>query len=151
MSFRIAARTILHLGSELISSDGVAFYELIKNSYDARSSNVEIQVLMVLARRAQRDALSSIRESRKLDENEAAQLARLEELKQACLEQLIEGASTASTVREAIRCRTLSVLTSPASDFRRRRRCMRPWTCSFEERSWVPGTVSPTCSLKEAC
>lgn len=103
MSFRIAARTILHLGSELISSDGVAFYELIKNSYDARSPNVEIQVLMVLARRAQRDALSSIRESRKLDENEAAKLARLQELKQACLEQLIEGASTASTVREAIR------------------------------------------------
>lgn len=103
MSFRIAARTILHLGSELISSDGVAFYELIKNSYDARSPNVEIQVLMVLARRAQRDALSSIRESRKLDENEAAQLARLEELKQACLEQLIEGAVTASKVREAIR------------------------------------------------
>jgi signal transduction histidine kinase len=103
MSFRIAARTILHLGSELISSDGVALYELIKNSYDARSPNVEIQVLMVLARRAQRDTLSSIREARKLHENKAAQMMRLEGLKQVCLTQLIEGAPTASAVRKAIR------------------------------------------------
>jgi signal transduction histidine kinase len=102
MSFRVAARTILHLGSELISSDGVALYELIKNSYDARSPNVEIQVLMVLARRAQRDTLSSIREARKLDEDEAAQLARLEGLKRICLAHVIEGASTTPTVREAI-------------------------------------------------
>lgn len=37
MSFKIAARTILHLGAELISSDAVALYELIKNSIDAKS------------------------------------------------------------------------------------------------------------------
>jgi signal transduction histidine kinase len=35
MPFKVAARTILQLGSELISSDGVAFYELIKNAFDA--------------------------------------------------------------------------------------------------------------------
>ncbi len=45
MSFRVNARTILHLGSELISSDGVAFYELIKNSLDARSPEVRIEVV----------------------------------------------------------------------------------------------------------
>ena len=45
MSFRVAARTILHLGSELISSDGVAFYELIKNSLDANSPEVRIDVV----------------------------------------------------------------------------------------------------------
>lgn len=39
MSFKIAARTILHLGAELISSDAVALYELIKNSIDAHSKN----------------------------------------------------------------------------------------------------------------
>jgi signal transduction histidine kinase len=39
MSFKIAARTILHLGAELISSDAVALYELIKNSIDAKSKN----------------------------------------------------------------------------------------------------------------
>src|ERR1035441_1565840 len=37
MPFRVAARTVLQLGAELISSDGVAFYELIKNAFDART------------------------------------------------------------------------------------------------------------------
>jgi len=44
MSFRVAARTILHLGSELISSDSIAFYELIKNAFDARSPRVVIDI-----------------------------------------------------------------------------------------------------------
>ena len=44
MPFRVAARTILHLGSELISSDSVAFYELIKNAFDARSPRVSIDI-----------------------------------------------------------------------------------------------------------
>lgn len=39
MSFLITARTILHLGSDLISSDAVAIYELIKNAIDAKSKN----------------------------------------------------------------------------------------------------------------
>lgn len=44
LNFRVSARTILHLGSELISSDGIAFYELIKNSLDAKSSSVTVEV-----------------------------------------------------------------------------------------------------------
>tara|TARA_R110002049_G_scaffold285698_4_gene467045 strand:+ start:201185 stop:203563 length:2379 start_codon:yes stop_codon:yes gene_type:complete len=36
MRFEVSARTILQLGRELISSDGVAFYELIKNAFDAQ-------------------------------------------------------------------------------------------------------------------
>ncbi|MFN4045662.1 ATP-binding protein [Limnobacter sp.] len=39
MSFNITARTILHLGADLISSDAVALYELIKNAIDARSKD----------------------------------------------------------------------------------------------------------------
>jgi signal transduction histidine kinase len=39
------ARTILQLGEELISSDAVAFYELIKNSFDAKSRRVDIDVI----------------------------------------------------------------------------------------------------------
>ncbi len=35
MSFRVSARTILHLGRDLISSDFVAVYELMKNGLDA--------------------------------------------------------------------------------------------------------------------
>ncbi len=46
MSFRVAARTILQLGSELISSDTIAFYELIKNGFDAGSKRVEIEFLI---------------------------------------------------------------------------------------------------------
>jgi len=49
MSFFIAARTILHLGSDLISSDAVAIYELIKNSIDAGSKNgVGVQIDVVI-------------------------------------------------------------------------------------------------------
>ena len=44
MPFRVAARTLLHLGAELISSDFVAVYELGKNAFDARSRRVEIDV-----------------------------------------------------------------------------------------------------------
>ena len=33
--FKVSARTVLELGSELISSDAIAFYELIKNGVDA--------------------------------------------------------------------------------------------------------------------
>jgi signal transduction histidine kinase len=49
--FRIAARTVLELGSELISSDIIAFYELIKNGFDAGTKNgVEIRFDIVLSR-----------------------------------------------------------------------------------------------------
>ncbi|WP_342618392.1 ATP-binding protein [Rhodoferax sp. GW822-FHT02A01] len=49
MSFTITARTILHLGSDLISSDGVAIYELVKNAIDANSKDgVEIEFDIVI-------------------------------------------------------------------------------------------------------
>ena len=46
--FRVSARTILQLGGELISSDGIAFYELIKNAVDAGSPKVFVDVVMRL-------------------------------------------------------------------------------------------------------
>lgn len=49
--FRVCARTVLELGAELISSDIVAFYELIKNAFDARSPNgAEIRLEIALRR-----------------------------------------------------------------------------------------------------
>jgi len=48
MSFKVAARTILELGAELISSDSIALYELIKNSYDAGSKRATIEIHTVL-------------------------------------------------------------------------------------------------------
>ncbi|WP_396614784.1 ATP-binding protein [Lysobacter soli] len=49
--FKITARTVLELGAELISSDIIAFYELIKNAYDARSrTGADIHFNIVLRR-----------------------------------------------------------------------------------------------------
>lgn len=45
MAFRVSARTVLQLGAELISSDAIAFYELIKNAFDAKSLNVKIKIV----------------------------------------------------------------------------------------------------------
>jgi len=47
--FKISARAVLELGSELISSDIIAFYELIKNGFDARTKNgvsIDFNVLL---------------------------------------------------------------------------------------------------------
>ena len=46
MSFRVSARTLLHLGAELISSDSVALFELVKNAFDAGSERVTISVVV---------------------------------------------------------------------------------------------------------
>ena len=49
VAFEITARTILHLGADLISSDAVAIYELIKNAVDADSKDgVDIDFDIVL-------------------------------------------------------------------------------------------------------
>lgn len=51
--FKISARTVLELGSELISSDIIAFYELVKNGFDARSPDgVDVAFKIVLRRNA---------------------------------------------------------------------------------------------------
>ncbi|MBZ6668826.1 histidine kinase, partial [Klebsiella michiganensis] len=44
-NFQVAARTLLHLGSELITSDEVAIYELLKNAFDAESPRVKIRIM----------------------------------------------------------------------------------------------------------
>lgn len=44
MNFTITARVVSQLGAELISSDEVAIYELVKNGFDAGSSIVEVNI-----------------------------------------------------------------------------------------------------------
>lgn len=72
--FKISARTILELGSELISSDIIAFYELIKNGFDARTKNgINIHFSVVLRRnsyltltsraKGETDSLKDLKES----------------------------------------------------------------------------------------
>lgn len=57
MSFKFKARVLLELGAELISSDAVALYELIKNALDAESRKVEIRILIAM----QHSAYSQLR------------------------------------------------------------------------------------------
>ena len=62
MSFKFAARTILELGKELISSDEVALYELIKNAIDAGSTRVGVSATITLPSSAYREAVARMRE-----------------------------------------------------------------------------------------
>ena len=65
MSFTFEARTLLELGKELISTDEVALYELIKNAVDAGSPTVEIIVRSHLPHPDYREALRQLRETTK--------------------------------------------------------------------------------------
>lgn len=65
MSFSFEARTLLELGKELISTDEVALYELIKNAVDAGSPRVEIDVRSRLSHTNYREAVRQLRESGK--------------------------------------------------------------------------------------
>lgn len=61
MSFKVAARTVLELGAELISSDAVAIYELVKNAIDAGSKDgVTIEFCVTLRHSDYVDALERI-------------------------------------------------------------------------------------------
>ncbi|NGM23982.1 hypothetical protein G3576_28505 [Roseomonas stagni] len=62
MSFTFAARTLLELGKELISSDEVALYELIKNSVDAKSPKIFISARIVFTRSILNGAISMLRD-----------------------------------------------------------------------------------------
>jgi signal transduction histidine kinase len=65
MAFKFAARTLLELGKELISTDDVAIYELIKNSIDARSSVVVIVFNVCILRSHYDEALDALRKKQK--------------------------------------------------------------------------------------
>jgi signal transduction histidine kinase len=89
--FRITARTVLELGSELISSDIIAFYELIKNGFDAGTKNgVEVRFDIVLTKaigqRLGRDAL-------KIDPKDENSARSLSELKAVLDGEILDSAS----------------------------------------------------------
>jgi hypothetical protein len=49
LAFKVAARPVLELGADLISSDAVAIYELVKNAIDAKSPDgVEIHFCIAI-------------------------------------------------------------------------------------------------------
>lgn len=110
MSFTVSARTILHLGSELISSDGVAFYELIKNSLDANSPRVTVSVLYRIEHETYLQALGEMGENRDTPEVLRDEYNRSlgheprtwHELRQVVLQAFVTGAPEVEDLRETI-------------------------------------------------
>jgi signal transduction histidine kinase len=86
MSFKITARTILQLGSELISSDAIAFYELIKNAFDAQSKTVEVRIVV----RINHDILEVCKENCNVLINEVNPKVSLEDIRLDALSNIIE-------------------------------------------------------------
>ena len=108
MAFKVAARTILQLGSELISSDSIAFYELIKNGFDAGSDRVEINFLVRISGDDWDDcyvALTNVEERANRGEQISIQATRemlLERLDRSATDvaSLIEEIELASTIED---------------------------------------------------
>jgi signal transduction histidine kinase len=101
--FKVSARTVLELGSELISSDAIAFYELIKNGIDAGTADgVTIKFDVVLARRDHlelRQRANLIRQSLAGPENAEEQEARGDEDETVDLEKALEDLLAETTSR----------------------------------------------------
>jgi signal transduction histidine kinase len=94
--FRVSARTVLQLGAELISSDAVAFYELIKNAFDAGSKRVIIRVV-------ERLPLDEIQKLREMVEPGEDVPSRSKTALQAVREKVAEVAvSTAPDIEEYV-------------------------------------------------
>lgn len=58
--FRVKARIVSEIGDELISSDAIALYELIKNSFDADATYVRVDLRTPMAAAEVEDALELI-------------------------------------------------------------------------------------------
>jgi len=100
MAFKIAARTILQLGGELISSDGIAFYELVKNAFDARSKRVAIDIDVAIHGQLYRSMTSLLREQlelRRVTDQE------LDALRTRALASINRDAPRATTISQRVR------------------------------------------------
>lgn len=111
MGFKVSARTILHLGAELISSDAVAFYELIKNAFDAKSERVDISIVVRLPYQADlelRDLLASYDPKAK-----DPKASTIQSLKSAFLENLNPASAEIDNYKSRVTdARTIGDLTS---------------------------------------
>lgn len=84
MAFQVAARAVLELGAELISSDEIAIYELVKNAFDAGSPNVKIS-FQVQLRRTEYEMLDSHFEEREYEDDDG-------ELREPTVDEINEAA-----------------------------------------------------------
>lgn len=106
--FRITARTVLELGSELISSDIIAFYELIKNGFDARTkTGLEVRFDIVLPRRTYMRLRTEMKAGGDLDDWKVAiageMLPNASETAREGFQETIEAAATVEELRKQLR------------------------------------------------
>ena len=105
MGFRVTARTVLHLGSELISSDGIALYELIMNALDAQSPEVRIEVVCRMDFAAVDYILRELGERRHPSEwvdDSSRPIRRWRRLRRKALDAIYSGAPGATDLHEEI-------------------------------------------------
>lgn len=111
MSFRVSARTVLQLGSELISSDAVAIYELVKNAIDAQSKNgVEIDIHVCLSHSTYSEVMRELGGSdpRPLEELTAFLLDRVEATTEPEVLEIFK--------KEPVKCKTTANLQTKLPD-----------------------------------
>ena len=102
MSFKVSARTVLQLGAELISSDAIAFYELIKNAFDAGSPRVDIDVVVRIDHEAYCEHLRQIRLERKRRPHHMTEEEVIEDRKNAILEDIDPSSPDSEALRGSI-------------------------------------------------
>ena len=100
MTFKVAARTLLQLGSELISSDSVAFYELIKNGFDAGSKTVTIEFLIRIPGDAWDDCAAAFANTEGKEHN--AHLSVFQSLRQVLLKSVDRSSPQSADLIEEI-------------------------------------------------
>jgi len=107
LAFKFAARALLELGKELISSDEVALNELVKNSVDAGSPSVQIVLQILITHRDYEDALHRLSKNTKpqtvFDWLQAHLIASAtEDLREAFLHSLRDSLQSRSAFIEAL-------------------------------------------------
>lgn len=105
MAFKISARTVLELGSELISSDEVALYELVKNAIDAKSrTGAELDFHVCLPYHAYSQV------ARELETQTSRPLAELKEWLIGQIEPTAEPSDAAQLREEIDACASVTAL-----------------------------------------
>ena len=107
MSFRVMARTLLHLGAQLISSDAVALFELVKNSFDAGSSQVKIEVVVRIPHQRRLQLVERVRSIECQADECQAEMSGFDTLK------LLQSATADAVDRTAPRCEHLLAQVAP--------------------------------------
>lgn len=96
--FVVSARTLIHLGAELISSDEVALNELIKNAFDADSPRVSIDFHIPVAHGAVEAAIARIEATDAEEADEELEEA-IEEVADELEGAMVSGLPAAETAR----------------------------------------------------